>query len=350
MTVTVVLVRLFRRLRQQKGLGVGLVLLLVAVSIVGNALCFWIFDGPGAGVGLVDALWYSIISITTIGYGDYSASSPGARIGTIVFIVGLGLTTFTIFLGMVIDWTTNLALKGRLGMGSAVACDHVLIVNFPSASRVRSLIEELQADRDYPGCEIVVVTDRIESLPFEVANVVFINGSPLEEETYRRAGIDRARLAIVLATAADDSASDAVVSSAVSVIENIRPDLRTVAECLDRRHEVLFDAVNCDAIVCGQTIVDRLLAHEGYDPGVARMIESLTSSAVGETLFSTQAESSSQVTYRELSRRLLERGVRLLCIDRGGQAHLTDGDLHPEKGDLVIYVARARLDWTSFLG
>ena len=169
MTITVVLVRAFRRLRRRKGLGIGLVLSLLALSVVGNAASFWIFDGADAGLGFRDALWYSVISITTIGYGDYSASSTGARIGTLVFIVGLGLTTFTMVLGMVVDWATNLSLKGRLGMGRAIASDHILLVNFPSASRVKSLIRELQTDPDYPSCEVVIVTDHSE---YDYAEIV----------------------------------------------------------------------------------------------------------------------------------------------------------------------------------
>ena len=41
-----------------------------------------------------DALWHAIISVTTIGYGDYSAQTTGGRLGTIVFIILFGLTTF----------------------------------------------------------------------------------------------------------------------------------------------------------------------------------------------------------------------------------------------------------------
>ncbi len=112
MPVAVLIARMVRRLRRRKSLGFGLVLLAVLVSLLGNAACFWVFDGPSAGLSFEDAVWYSVISITTIGYGDYSASSLGARLGTLVFIVGIGLSSFTVFLGMLVDWGMELAMRG----------------------------------------------------------------------------------------------------------------------------------------------------------------------------------------------------------------------------------------------
>ncbi|MQG82409.1 MAG: two pore domain potassium channel family protein, partial [SAR202 cluster bacterium] len=111
--------RLMRQLRQKKSLGIGLLLLILVVSIVGNALTFYFFDRaskPDLTVG--DAFWYSVISIATIGYGDLSSTSVGARIGTAFFIVFVGLAAFTSAVGVGIDWLLELRDKERSGMGS----------------------------------------------------------------------------------------------------------------------------------------------------------------------------------------------------------------------------------------
>ncbi|MEM7550192.1 MAG: ion channel, partial [Bacteroidota bacterium] len=70
------LVRLTRRLRARRSIGFSFVGMVVVVSVLLNALLFWFFDRDAHGdemLGFDEALWYSIISITTIGYGDYSA-------------------------------------------------------------------------------------------------------------------------------------------------------------------------------------------------------------------------------------------------------------------------------------
>ncbi len=110
-------------------------LLILIMSIVGNAFVFFLFDRdiqPGLTIG--DAFWYSVISITTIGYGDFSAVSLGARIGTIFFIVLIGLTVFSSAIGIGVDWVLEQQYKERSGMGSHSVKEHLLIINFQSKS------------------------------------------------------------------------------------------------------------------------------------------------------------------------------------------------------------------------
>ena len=343
------LVRFYRGLRERKAFSIGVVLLMTLISLLGNATCFYVFEDNDE-IGFDDALWYSVISITTIGYGDYYASSLGARLGTVVFIVVLGLATFSVFLGMSIDWANDWASKGQRGMSTIFADNHILIVNFPSATRVSQLIQELQSDPQRQGHEIVIVTDQIERLPFDEKNVLFVNGPILEQETYQRAKVDKANLAVVLATSYADANSDAVVASVVSVIQTINPNLYTVAECLNYKHRMLFDSVNCNAIVFSMRLSGNLLAQEAHDPGVSQLVDVITSNVRGTTLYSTEVtDAPDGLTYNDLAKKLLDHDVNMLCINRGDESLTSFISLEPLPGDRVIYATSERIRWSELL-
>ena len=122
--------RIIQKFRRSKKIGVASVLTLVTLSLLGNAITFYVFDGPQkSDLTFGDALWYSIISMTTIGYGDFSATSPGARLGTVFFIVLMGLSAFSSMLGMLIDAMINLNIRELHGMSNTYCKNHVLIAH-----------------------------------------------------------------------------------------------------------------------------------------------------------------------------------------------------------------------------
>lgn len=345
----VTLARYFRYLRHRKGIGLGLVFSVLGFSVIGNSICYWFFDG-NEDLTFADALWYSVISITTIGYGDHYAQHPAARLGTFLFVIVLGLGAFSVLLGMAIDFITDFSLRERTGMGSILTRDHILIVNFPAANRVAQLVDELRSDPQHPNREIVIISDDIDTLPFEREHLLFVRGPVLEPETYLRAKISDAKLAIVLATSYADSNSDAVVASAAAVIDNQNPNVYIVAECLNAKHRMLFDTVNCNAIVPSLTISGNLLVQEANDPGVSQMVNVITSNVRGATLFSTEVtQSDEQTTYKELAVTLLERDVNLICVNRRDESLISFRTLHPQIGDRAIYAGRQRFSWDDLL-
>jgi voltage-gated potassium channel len=333
-------------------LGALFLLSILVLSVLGNTVSFYLFDRtaqPGLTIG--DSFWYSVISITTIGYGDFSATTLGARIGTAVFIIVIGLAAFTTAVGLLIDWVAELRHKERTGMGRPGARDHLVIVNFPNESRVRQIIDEFTRDEQHRNTEIVVVTDQIAELPFSIHNVSFVRGSPLEEDTFERANIVWARQAIVLTSGYDDPRSDSLVASIAFVIEHMSPQTTIIVECLDVKHAILFNPSKRISRVYTMQVANNLLVQEAQDPGVNLLTQAITSNVVDieETLASTVVEvvPEGPLPYIEVAKKLLDHGINLVGVVRDGAIIVGFQDLRLAKDDALVYISKSRRSWRT---
>ncbi len=344
--------RLLRKLRQQRELGVFFLVAVLVVSVIGNTATFYIFERLADPPPTIwDSFWYSVISITTIGYGDFSATTLGARIGTAVFIIVIGLAAFTTAIGVLVDWIVELRHKERMGMSSQKAREHLIVVNFPSESRVRQIIEEFTRDEHHSDREVIVVTDQIDELPFGMPNVSFVRGSPLRRETFERANLERAGHAIVLSPSYDDARSDSLVASISFVIERMSPEINIIVECLDPEHDVLFEKSDRVSLVYTLRMANNLLVQEAQDHGVNLLTQAITSNVteIEETLASTTvtATPSATLSYTEVAKRLLDHGVNLLGVVRQGDVIIGFDGLSIAEQDVLVYISKQRQTWGS---
>ena len=340
--------RLLRRIRRRKELSAAFLVVIIIAAIAGNTLTYVAFDDAS----IPDGLWYSIVSITTIGYGDVSSSSFGSRIGTVFFIILVGLATFTTAIGMIVDWIVDLRQKERTGMGRQGVRDHLIIVNFPGEDRVRQIIEEFKSDTRHRDREIVLVTHEIEALPFQIDRVSFVRGWPLDQDTYERANLAHARLAIILSTGYEDPRSDSMVASIAFVINSANPAMSVVAECLNPKHAVLFNVSDRVSLVYPLRMANNLLVHEAQDPGVTKLAHAITSNEIEGTLASTAVDSdpASPMRYTEVAKGLLDHGVNLVGFIRNGDVAVDFGELEVSRDDSLVYVSRARHTWAELSG
>lgn len=48
------------------------------------------------GLGWIDSLYFSVITLTTVGYGDFSPTTDGGKIFTIFYVLfGIGIVAFS---------------------------------------------------------------------------------------------------------------------------------------------------------------------------------------------------------------------------------------------------------------
>lgn len=84
-----VLIRFFRVLWQSlKDPEFQALFFLVVTTLASGALFYWRVEGWS----LLDSLYFSVITLTTVGYGDFSPSTTAGKIFTMIYIfIGIGI-------------------------------------------------------------------------------------------------------------------------------------------------------------------------------------------------------------------------------------------------------------------
>ena len=344
------LTRVIRQMRRRKEIGVAVLLAVIVFSLAGNTLAFYFFDRVDRpDITIWDGFWYSVVSITTIGYGDISSTSLGARIGTAFFIVLVGLAPFTTAIGMAVDWIADSRQKERTGMGKSGLRGHLIIINFPGESRVRSVIKEYRHDVHHKSAEVVIISDSLLELPFHIEGVSFIRGDPLEEETHNRANIARSDQAIILSPSHEDPRSDSLVASIAFVMNNMNPAIDIVAECLDIKHAALFNVSERVKLVYTLQMANNLLVQEAQDPGVSLVTQAITSNQIEGTLSTTIVDATppEDMSYIGVAKHLLDNGINLVGVVRDRTARVSFDGLGLAQGDSLVYVAKTRQTWAE---
>jgi voltage-gated potassium channel len=176
-----------------------LALALIALSVIASAgtVGYMLIEGLSLG----DALYLTIVSLTTVGYGDLVPRTGAGRFFTVLIIlsgVGSALYLFTVGAQLVIEGQLRDAF-GRTAMQRRADHleRHVILCGYGRFGR--AVFQELQRN----GVAMVVV-DANAALEEELQQlgVPYVIGSAVADHILERAGIARAR-AVVLATPSD---------------------------------------------------------------------------------------------------------------------------------------------------
>jgi voltage-gated potassium channel len=197
---------------------------------------------------LVTALYFAMVTMSTVGYGDITPQTPESKLFTISVIV-LGVAVFATSLTAVIAPMVSRSLQrivNRKGSGMKRENHFVVIGN---TSLAVNTWHEL-ARRGRP------VTRVLREAPEdgELKGIDYVVGDPSSTETLREAGAHRAEA--VLAMLADDSENAFVVLA----VKELAGKARTVAAVNDARHLGRVKLVQPDVVIAPQVLGGELLA------------------------------------------------------------------------------------------
>lgn len=243
-------------------------LFLLAFALAYGVLGYWLLAGWSFG----DALYMTVIALSTVGFQEVQPLSAGERMFTIsVILIGVG-AVFTA-IGLVTEHAASgvlgrelrrLRVKARLDKLS----DHVIVCGYGRVGR--ATVAELAAS----GEQTLVIDkdDRLSGSPRR-DGIAWLHDDATHEAVLEQAGIGRAR-ALITAIG-----SDAVNVYITLTARMLNPDLNIIALATDpEAHEQLLRA-GADRVTSLSAIGGHNLASHALRPNLADFIDLSTASS-----------------------------------------------------------------------
>lgn len=262
------------------------ILLIAAGVILLSSLIMQALE-PETFPRFMDALWWTMTTVVTVGYGDFSPSSDGGRIFTMLLLYTFGIGAMGIIIGKIFESLSLYKQMREEGKLSYKGKGHYILIG-SSREKLSNVVDEILNTKQ--DCDIVIVDHGIES-PVKHDRIHFVSGNPAEEEILMQANILESKSVAVFT---DDQMefpeyADGKTLLIASRVEHIskqyQKNLYTIAEIKKEKHIALFEHANVDEFILSNESVSKLMANAAIYPGSSRLFKQLLSNSDGENLY-----------------------------------------------------------------
>lgn len=247
----------------------GIVVLLLVILLGSSLIYFWI---GGGAYSLLDCLYMTFITISTIGYGeiiDLSGAPWGRAFTMLVALCGIGTLTYGISMAtaLIVEGTLTHSFRRRKMEKNIERTGNHFIVC--SADLIgMHIIKELTATQR----PFVVIAQSQENAAdlldvFQEVPVVF--GDPTDNEILQKAGIDRA--VGLFATDHDDNRNLVICFSA----KHLNPNLRIIAHAREPKNIEKMKNAGADSVISSEQIGGLRMASEMTRPAVVSFLDTM---------------------------------------------------------------------------
>jgi len=306
--------------------GLLALIVIIAIGTIGyEAIEGWSF---------LDALWMTIITITTVGYEETHVLSTGGRIFSIFLIVGgVGGAIYAatgIIEYIVERYFGTTSRRRRMRARIAKLKGHFVLCGFGRVGK------EIARTLNKEGIPFVVIDsnpERVEQA--EQAEYISVPGNATSDETLRETGIENARG--LVAAVGSDADNIYITLSA----RQLRPDLFIAARASSSEAETKLKLAGADRAVSPASIGGRRMAMLALRPAVVDFIDTVTYSGGRELqLENVDIGESSALDGMRLNTARSETGITILAIRKKGGRLIANPpeDKTIENGDRLIVI------------
>jgi voltage-gated potassium channel len=251
------------------GLAIGL--------IIGAAIVLWIDrDGlrdhahDGRPLGFTDVFYYTVVSLTTVGYGDITPFTQEARLINAFLLTPIRVFLWALFLGTAYELTlvrVRLREEYQMRQLHERLDHHVIICGY--GVKGRAIVSELLA-HGHRKEEIVVIDPEEDAVAAAAGQgLAALRGDAAQEAMLTAAAVSKAADVLVA-----PNRDDAAVLICLTV-RNLAPKVRLVASARQEENVKLLYGAGADLVVAPSVSGGRLMAAAVRQQAVPRFLEDI---------------------------------------------------------------------------
>lgn len=277
---------------------------------------------------LLDCFYYTVVSLSTTGYGDITPVTENARFINIVVITPARVLFLIILVGTTLEvLTEQYRTNARLSRWRRTLRDHVIVCGY--GTKGRSAVNALRESGFDPKRIVVVESDRAAVRRATADGFVVIEGSATQSAVLADAHVKDARTVIVATNT--DEASVLITLTARQLTAG---KVRIVAAAREAENAPLIRQSGAHQVIVSSATAGRLLGLSTSAPPLIDVVEDLLTPGNGMAL---ALRSAARAEVGRSPREVDEPVIALVRLGRIISLALPEST-KIETGDLLVYV------------
>lgn len=221
-------------------------------------------------ISLSDVVYFTMITVTTTGYGDIVPVSPRARMVDAFLITPIRMIVWFIFIGTAYELVLQRVLEDwRMTRLQRKLDGHVVICGYGSSGEVAAA--ELIRRGDDPAAIIVIDVDPARAREAADRGLSTLQGEVTREDMLRVAGVERARAVIICVD------RDETTALATLTVRGLGSKARIVATVREEENAKLLRTSGADELVLPWRLGGCLLATAVSDVSSVALVQDIIS-------------------------------------------------------------------------
>ncbi len=222
------------------------------------------------GLDLFNSIYWAIITITTVGYGDITPSNEIGKIIAMAVAVS-GFMTFGALVSIMTNYVVAKTIEEREGLSKVRGARILLVGSSKLCLEVAVSYRRLGGRARIVWLAPPYIPDFLKAEAFS-KKIAVVKGNPSDTESYIRAGIDTVKEVVICGRNDSETLTALTALRCLQEDRGVAPKVITVA--YTRRGENLMKEMDADVVVTVK-VTGKLLLKSLTDPMVAAIASGL---------------------------------------------------------------------------